>query len=100
MANVLSPLISNIDPPARMFRNFRSHLSDNTARIWLSMLTVSAFNAIFDSLIERVLLAMKNRIGLFFVLACVIAFPVQAKDINLGWSGIGSWTTLPYVVAN
>jgi NitT/TauT family transport system substrate-binding protein len=24
----------------------------------------------------------------------------QAKDVNLGWSGIGSWTTLPYVVAN
>ncbi len=23
-----------------------------------------------------------------------------AKAINLGWSGIGSWTTLPYVVAN
>ena len=24
---------------------------------------------------------------------------VHAKDINLGWSGQGSWTTLPYVVA-
>ena len=31
-----------------------------------------------------------------------IAFPTkgECKDINLGWSGIGSWTTLPYVVAN
>jgi ABC-type nitrate/sulfonate/bicarbonate transport system substrate-binding protein len=43
---------------------------------------------------------MKNRIGWGFLLACLIAGPVQAKDINLGWSGIGSWTTLPYVVAN
>jgi len=34
------------------------------------------------------------------LLAWLIAGPVQAKDINLGWSGIGSWTTLPYVVAN
>ena len=23
----------------------------------------------------------------------------QGKDINIGWSGVGSWTTLPYVVA-
>ena len=23
-----------------------------------------------------------------------------AKDINLGWSGQGSWTTLPYIAAN
>jgi NitT/TauT family transport system substrate-binding protein len=43
---------------------------------------------------------MKNRIGSGFLLAWLIAGPVQAKDINLGWSGIGSWTTLPYVVAN
>jgi len=43
---------------------------------------------------------MKNRIGSGFLLACLIEDPVQAKDINLGWSGIGSWTTLPYVVAN
>ncbi|HXT54388.1 MAG TPA: ABC transporter substrate-binding protein [Candidatus Eisenbacteria bacterium] len=43
---------------------------------------------------------MKNRIGLGFLLAWLIAGPVQEKDINLGWSGIGSWTTLPYVVAN
>ena len=43
---------------------------------------------------------MKNRIDSGFLLACLIAGPVRAKDINLGWSGIGSWTTLPYVVAN
>ena len=43
---------------------------------------------------------MKNRIGLGFLLAWLIAGPVQEKDINLGWSGISSWTTLPYVVAN
>jgi ABC-type nitrate/sulfonate/bicarbonate transport system substrate-binding protein len=23
----------------------------------------------------------------------------QTRDVNLGWSGQGSWTTLPYVVA-
>src|ERR1044071_2856218 len=100
MANVLSPLISNIEPPALMFRNFRSHLIDNIARIWLSMLTARAFNVIFDGLVERVLLQMNNRIGLIFLLAWLIAGPVQAKNINLDWSGIGSWTTLPYVVAN
>jgi NitT/TauT family transport system substrate-binding protein len=37
----------------------------------------------------------------FSVLFCSL-MPVAAanKEINLGWSGIGSWTTLPYVVAN
>lgn len=36
------------------------------------------------------------------VAACLIfsAARVGAEDINLGWSGLGSWTTLPYVVAN
>lgn len=34
---------------------------------------------------------------LFVVMAMTTA---HAKDINFGWSGIGSWTTLPYVVAN
>jgi len=35
------------------------------------------------------------------ILLCFALAPVaQAKDVNLGWSGIGSWTTLPYVVAN
>lgn len=43
---------------------------------------------------------MKYRMGLFFLLACLVTGPVYAKDVNLGWSGIGSWTTLPYVVAN
>jgi len=42
---------------------------------------------------------MKNRIA-GALLLCLIAGEVQAKDINLGWSGSGSWTTLPYVVAN
>ena len=43
---------------------------------------------------------MKYRIGVVFLLACLVTGPVHAKDVNLGWSGIGSWTTLPYVVAN
>ena len=29
----------------------------------------------------------------------IIAFDSAATDINLGWSGQGSWTTLPYIVA-
>jgi NitT/TauT family transport system substrate-binding protein len=35
-------------------------------------------------------------------LGLVVASPIegQCQDINLGWSGVGSWTTLPYVVAN
>jgi len=34
------------------------------------------------------------------ILLCLfLAAPGHAKDINLGWSGQGSWTTLPYVVA-
>src|SRR6185503_6477173 len=46
-----------------------------------------------------------RQIALFFNLTLTIllgfafATGVQAKDINLGWSGQGSWTTLPYVVA-
>jgi len=28
-----------------------------------------------------------------------LATAVHAKDINFGWSGQGSWTTLPYIVA-
>ena len=43
---------------------------------------------------------MKRRLGLVFILICLLVGSVKAKDINLGWSGIGSWTTLPYVVAN
>jgi hypothetical protein len=33
---------------------------------------------------------------LLWLITAVVA---QAKDVNLGWSGQGSWTTLPYVVA-
>jgi NitT/TauT family transport system substrate-binding protein len=46
-----------------------------------------------------------RQIALFFnliltILLCfAFATGVKAKDINLGWSGQGSWTTLPYVVA-
>ena len=48
---------------------------------------------------------MKNRHGLFFMFllvlfGCAETSTAAAKDINLGWSGQGSWTTLPYVVAN
>jgi ABC-type nitrate/sulfonate/bicarbonate transport system substrate-binding protein len=34
-----------------------------------------------------------------FLLCFIFAVEAQTKDINLGWSGQGSWTTLPYVVA-
>jgi NitT/TauT family transport system substrate-binding protein len=37
---------------------------------------------------------------LSILLCCGLATGVQAKDINLGWSGQGSWSTLPYIVAN
>jgi ABC-type nitrate/sulfonate/bicarbonate transport system substrate-binding protein len=46
-----------------------------------------------------------RKVSMFFnlflsILLCfAFATAVQAKDINLGWSGQGSWTTLPYVVA-
>lgn len=39
-------------------------------------------------------------IGLCVGLTLGIPAGGHGKDINLGWSGIGSWTTLPYVVAN
>ena len=47
---------------------------------------------------------MKPRIGLvelaLSVLLClIVATDAGAKDINLGWSGQGSWSTLPYIVA-
>ncbi len=46
--------------------------------------------------------AMFMRWVLVFALWVSLVFPTEGKckDINLGWSGIGSWTTLPYVVAN
>jgi ABC-type nitrate/sulfonate/bicarbonate transport system substrate-binding protein len=46
-----------------------------------------------------------RKVSLFFnciltiLLGVAFAAEVQCKDINLGWSGQGSWTTLPYVVA-
>ena len=45
--------------------------------------------------------AMFIRWVLVFALWVSLVFPTEGKckDINLGWSGIGSWTTLPYVVA-
>jgi len=33
------------------------------------------------------------------LLASTLASFVQAKDINIGWSGPGTWTTLPFIVA-
>src|SRR4249920_4030183 len=47
---------------------------------------------------------MKPRIALvelalFVLFSLVVAIDVGAKDINLGWSGQGSWSTLPYIVA-
>jgi hypothetical protein len=47
---------------------------------------------------------MKHRIAvvglaLAVLLSLIVAFNADAKDINLGWSGQGSWSTLPYIVA-
>jgi NitT/TauT family transport system substrate-binding protein len=47
---------------------------------------------------------MKHRIAvvglaLAVLLSLIAAFNTNAKDINLGWSGQGSWSTLPYIVA-
>ena len=47
---------------------------------------------------------MKRRIAvvglaLAVLLSLIAAFNTDAKDINLGWSGQGSWSTLPYIVA-
>ena len=36
---------------------------------------------------------------LVVLLSLVAAFNTEAKDINLGWSGQGSWSTLPYIAA-
>ena len=47
---------------------------------------------------------MKHRIAVvglaLAVLLSLIVFNTDAKDINLGWSGQGSWSTLPYIVAD
>ena len=47
---------------------------------------------------------MKHRIAvvglaLAVLLSLIVAFNTEAKDINLGWSGQGSWSSLPYIVA-
>jgi ABC-type nitrate/sulfonate/bicarbonate transport system substrate-binding protein len=47
---------------------------------------------------------MKPRIALVELalsvfLSLILATDAGAKDINLGWSGQGSWSTLPYIVA-
>ena len=47
---------------------------------------------------------MKHRIAvvglaLAALLSLIVVFNTDAKDINLGWSGQGSWSTLPYIVA-
>ena len=41
-----------------------------------------------------------SKVTLTILLCFALASVAKAKDVNLGWSGIGSWTTLPYVVAN
>jgi NitT/TauT family transport system substrate-binding protein len=48
---------------------------------------------------------MKRRIlviqlTLFLLLFAISTAPARAKDLNYGWPGPGSWTTLPFVVAN
>jgi len=47
---------------------------------------------------------MKHRVALVQIALAVsfyliLATDLGAKDINLGWSGQGSWSTLPYIVA-
>ena len=48
---------------------------------------------------------MKHRVALVQIALAVsffliVATDLGAKDINLGWSGQGSWSTLPYIVAS
>ena len=38
-------------------------------------------------------------LALAVLLSLIVAINIDAKDINLGWSGQGSWSTLPYIVA-
>src|SRR5215831_7262544 len=47
---------------------------------------------------------MKHRVALVEIalavsFSLIVATDLSAKDINLGWSGQGSWSTLPYIVA-
>src|SRR5262249_14403362 len=46
---------------------------------------------------------MKHRVALVEIalavsFSLIVASDLSAKDINLGWSGQGSWSTLPYIV--
>src|SRR5215471_14616436 len=46
---------------------------------------------------------MKHRVALVEIalavtFALIVATDLSAKDINLGWSGQGSWSTLPYML--
>jgi ABC-type nitrate/sulfonate/bicarbonate transport system substrate-binding protein len=45
---------------------------------------------------------MKLRVVVALALTVPLAFtaPARAKDLNYGWPGPGSWTTLPFVVAS
>jgi ABC-type nitrate/sulfonate/bicarbonate transport system substrate-binding protein len=48
---------------------------------------------------------MKRRIlfiqlTVFLLSVAISTAPARAKDLNYGWPGPGSWTTLPFVVAN
>src|SRR5262245_24130923 len=47
---------------------------------------------------------MKHRVALVEIalavsFSLIVATDLSAKNINLGWSGQGSWSTLPYIVA-
>src|SRR5215470_17181490 len=47
---------------------------------------------------------MKHRVALVEIalavsFSLIVATDLSAKDINLGWSGQGSWSTLSYIVA-
>jgi len=39
------------------------------------------------------------QLALLFLLSSILTVPARAKDLNYGWSGPGSWTTLPFQVA-
>jgi ABC-type nitrate/sulfonate/bicarbonate transport system substrate-binding protein len=48
---------------------------------------------------------MKHRLALIEIalavaFSLIVATDLGAKDVNLGWSGQGSWSTLPYIVAS
>ncbi|MSP40081.1 MAG: ABC transporter substrate-binding protein [Deltaproteobacteria bacterium] len=41
-----------------------------------------------------------SQLTLVVLLSAIFTSPALAKDLNYGWPGPGSWTTLPFVVAN